>query len=186
MEINTLTVNNLDNEIINYKNLNDDLLYISSYKHEKQNTSLKNQNNIDEIGKSGEIDEIDKEDDEKIDIDILKKMVVKWIKLDDKIKDYNKEIKDMKNEKLQMEDKILLFMDDNEQNEIQVKNDKLEKKKSETKEAINEEYIKKCLIKSIDDVEMVDKLTNIIISNRAITESYKLARKTQKKPNKKN
>jgi hypothetical protein len=184
MEINKLTVDNLNNEIINYNNLDEDLNYISLYKYDKteltsgktESSSLNNCN----------FEEDEKDDGLNIDIDVLKKMVVKWLKLDDKIKDLNKEVKDMKSEKSQMEDKILLFMDNNEQNEIEVKNDKLEKKKSESKEPINEEYIKKCLIKSIDDVETVDKLTNIIINNREITEKYKLARKGQKKPNKKN
>jgi hypothetical protein len=178
MEINKLTVDNLNNEIINYNNLDEDLNYISSYKYDKVEMSSP-LNNVD-------FEEDEKEDGLNIDIDVLKKMVIKWLKLDDKIKDLNKEVKDMKSEKSQMEDKILLFMDNNEQNEIEIKNDKLEKKKSESKEPINEEYIKKCLIKSIDDVETVDKLTNIIINNREITEKYKLARKGQKKPNKKN
>jgi hypothetical protein len=41
--------------------------------------------------------EDDDDNDEEIDINILKKMVVRWIKLDDTIKEYNTEIKDFKN-----------------------------------------------------------------------------------------
>ena len=124
-------------------------------------------------------DDNDNEEDE-IDVNVLKKMVVKWIKLDDTIKEYNKDIKDFKSEKSQLEEKILSFMNKNEQNEIPVKDGKIEKKKSETKEPINEEYIKKCLIKSIDDVELVDKLTSVIVNNRSIKESYRLSRKSTK------
>ena len=110
-------------------------------------------------------------------------MIVRWIKLDDIIKDYNSEVKECKNEKTQLEDKILVYMNQTDQNEITVKDGKLEKKKNETKETINEEYIKKCLVKNIDDVAMIDKLTNIILNSRAIKESYKLSRKTIKTSN---
>ena len=141
-------------------------------------------NNNDSDNNNNKYQDNDNEDDDlvndEIDVNILKKMVLKWIKLDDDIKEYNKEIKDFKSEKSQLEEKILSFMNKNEQKEIPVKDGKIEKVKSETKEPINEEYIKKCLIKSFDNVELVDKLTSDIINNRLIKESYRLSRKSTK------
>lgn len=162
-----LTIFNLDNEssIEDLQKCSEILISLSIITDNNNN----NNDNQEEDIVNGEID-----------VNVLKKMVVKWIKLDDTIKDYNNDIKDFKSEKLQLEEKILSFMNKNEQKEISVKDGKIEKKKSETKEPINEEYIKKCLIKSFDNVELVDKLTNDIINNRIIKESYRLSRKSTK------
>lgn len=117
-----------------------------------------------------------------INVSILKRMIIQWLKLDDFIRDKNKEIKNVKEEKTQIEDKILLFMESTEQDEIIAKDDKLKRKKIETKEKINEEYMKKTLLLALPgNLEMVDKLTNVLVNNRAITESYKLTRITTNK-----
>jgi hypothetical protein len=163
MEFNTISLDNLDTEI------SDDLFNeINNYLITLSQDSMISSNDL----KSDNL--------YNIDINILKKMVVRWIKLDDTIKEYNKDIKDFKDEKVQLEDKIISFMNKNEQNEILVKDGKVEKKASEKKEPINEEYIKKCLVKSVDDLIMIDKITNMIISSREITETYKLSRKVTK------
>ena len=187
MEINKITIENLDNDILhdNINILNDNLIALSSYKidpisNTKSINKLKNHDNIDV--NENEVNEVN-EVNEAIDVDILKNMVIRWIKLDDTVKEHNKTVKELKEEKTQIESKILLFMNNNKTNEIQVKDGKLEKKIGEKKEPINEEYIKKCLTKTFDDVEMIDKLTKLIIENREITESYKLARKSAAKKN---
>jgi hypothetical protein len=175
METTEINPFNLDIEtsnsvIQNYDNI---LIEVSTSINNGHMTNENNESN--NLNDSDSESETDKEPE--IDVNVLKKMVIRWITLDDNIKEYNKEVKDLKSEKTQLEEKILTFMNKNEQNEIPVKDGKLEKKKSETKEPINEEYIKKCLIKSVDDIVLVDKLTSIILNSREITESYKLARK---------
>jgi len=142
--------------------------------HEQEQEQDQEQNQDQEQDSSND-------EDDGINVDVLKKMVVRWIKLDDNIKEINKQAKDLKDEKTQIESKILFFMNKNKTEEIQVKDGKLEKKRGEKKEPINEEYIKKCLVKSFDDVEMVDKLAKVILENREITETYKLARKVASK-----
>ena len=190
MEFNSVIITDISNEI-SIENLDIDL--------SNNQLNILNENimtlSLDNLNKSKNVkhdcsDNQDNQDDREeedceIDVDLLKKMIIRWIKLDDIIKEYNKEVKECKNEKTQLEDKILEYMNHTDQNEITVKDGKLEKKKSETKESINEEYIKKCLVNSIDDVVMIDKLTNIILNSRAITESYKLARKMIKTTNSK-
>ena len=174
MQFNKITIDTLDNDISNdgFNVINDNITALSSYKVNSQN------NNII-------ISESDTDEDENVNVDLLKKMVIRWITLDDNIKEFTKKAKEIKDEKTQIEEKILYFMKQSETNEIQVKDGKLEKKRGEKKEPINEEYIKKCLVKSFDDVEMVDKLTKLLIENREITETYKLARKGAPKPKKK-
>jgi hypothetical protein len=134
-------------------------------------------NNLENIDNEKSINELE------IKIDVLKKMIIRWINLDDIIKEYNGKIKDLKNEKLQIEDKILIYMEKNNKKEIDITNGKLEKTKVESKEPFNDEYIKKCLSNTINDIEMIDKLTNILINNREIKECYKLKRKIDKNKN---
>lgn len=185
MEINKITIDNLDIDVsINDLNvMNDNINAIHSHKVCGPKVIRTKADIINNSVSSNSSTKTDQENETIFDKDILKKMVIRWIKLDDNIKEYNKQVKEIKDEKVQIEDKILLFMNKSETNEIQVKDGKLEKKRGEKKEPINEEYIKKCLVKTFDDVEMVDKLTKIILENREITESYKLSRKTAKNPN---
>ena len=134
-----LDIETEDTVIQNYDNI---LIEVS--------TSINTNNTIhenNEINDTNSDSDSESEKEPEIDVNVLKKMVIRWITLDDNIKEYNKEVQDLKSEKTQLEEKILAFMNKNEQNEIPVKDGKLEKKKSESKEPINEEYIKKCLIK---------------------------------------
>jgi len=179
MQFNKITIETLDNDISNdgFNILNDNITALSSYKIDstQQATKVTKHSLINNQVISESKSE---SDDDNVDVDLLKKMVIRWITLDDNIKEFTKKAKDIKDEKTQIEEKILYFMKQNETNEIQVKDGKLEKKRGEKKEPINEEYIKKCLVKSFDDVEMIDKLTKMILENREITETYKLARKS--------
>jgi hypothetical protein len=162
-DLNKITIDTLDNDLLNtdFNIIND---------------------NIKAIKKTlSKADIINNVQDEKLyDVEMLKKMVIKWLKLDDNVKECNKRAKEFKEEKIQIEDKILSFMNNSNTNEIQVKDGKLEKKCGQKKEPINEEYIKKCLVKSFDDVETVDKLTKMLLESREITETYKLSRKINK------
>ena len=186
IEFNKITIDNLDCDLLD---TNFNIIYDNIKKTKKTDEQCSSVSvptsvgrKIDIINKSiSEQPENSRTEEKSYDVDMLKKMVIKWLKLDDNIKEYNKRAKEIKEEKTQIEDKILSFMNNSNTNEIQVKDGKLEKKCGQKKEPINEEYIKKCLVKSFDDVEMVDKLTKVILENREITETYKLARKVASK-----
>ena len=125
-----------------------------------------------------EVEEADTEA-EVVNVSILKKIIIRWLKLDDAMKEKTKEVKEIKDEKGQIEDKILAFMQHTEQDEILAKDEKLKRTKSETKEKIDEEYIKKTLLVAMpgpQNIETVDNLTNIIMNSRSITQIYKLTR----------
>jgi hypothetical protein len=169
--------NDINDNINNINNIDDDNIKIKN--KSKTKTKSKSKKSDSDLNSDS-----DSDDEPKISLDMVKKMVIKWVNLDDKIKETNKTVKEMKDEKVQLEDKILTFMNNNEQEAIPVKDGKLEKKESVTKEPINEEYIKKSLIGQIEDISLIDKLTEIIMTNRAITKKYKLARivNKEKKP----
>lgn len=117
------------------------------------------------------------EEAEVVNVTILKKMIIRWLKLDDVMKEKMKEVKELKDEKGQIEDKILAFMQHTEQDEIVAKDEKLKRTKSETKEKIDEEYIKKTLLVAMPgNVEAVDNLTNMLMNSRGTTQTYKLTR----------
>jgi hypothetical protein len=189
IEFNKVTIDNLDCDLLD---TNFNIIYdnIKTTKKTSINskTDITNGTTSTEVGRKVDIinksiyeqPDDSKTEEKSYDVDMLKKMVIKWLKLDDNIKEYNKRAKEIKEEKTQIEDKILSFMNNSNTNEIQVKDGKLEKKCGQKKEPINEEYIKKCLVKSFDDVETVDKLTKMLLESREITETYKLSRKINK------
>lgn len=127
-----------------------------------------------------QIKEQPEEQEYEINIELFKKMIIRWLKVDDKMKEYNKEIKELKNEQSQIGEKILLFMKINKKDEIPIKNEKLLRKKIIKKEPINEEYIKNSLLSTLKDISQVDKLITNLMNNRNTEEIYKLNRKTDK------
>jgi len=107
-------------------------------------------------------------------LEIVKSMVKRWISLDKEMHDLNERVKNIKDEKKQFEDKILLFMNKTDQNEIIIKNGKISKKEKELKETINEEYIKKCLSQTLQDADTVNAITKLIVDGRTIKKSQSL------------
>ena len=150
---------------------------------EVNNLKLLLQTNCGSKNVKDDIEQVDADDvneadeAEVVNFTILKKMIIRWLKLDDVMKEKTKEIKELKDEKGQIEDKILAFMQHTEQDEIVAKDEKLKRTKSETKEKIDEEYIKKTLLVAMPgNIEAVDNLTNMLINSRATTQTYKLTR----------
>ena len=106
---------------------------------------------------------------------ILKKIIIRWITLDEDIKKISFTLNELKKEKLQIETKILQYMKDNNKTEITTSEGKIKKKISETKESLNETYIRNNLTKLIDNTTIIDQLTSILLNNRNIKLNYKLS-----------
>jgi len=119
-----------------------------------------------------ELNNATSEQDDAEALEMLKGMVKRWMTLDKDTRELNEKLKSIKDEKKQFEDKILDFMNKTDQDEILVKNGKISKKEKESKETINEEYIKKCLVQTLTDMETVNTITKLIVDGR-------LTKKTQ-------
>lgn len=126
----------------------------------------------------------EQEEMEEVNMDILKGMVKRWMTLEKDMRELNEKIKSVKDEKKQFEDKILDFMNKTDQEEIIVKNGKISKKEKESKETINEEYIKKCLVQTLQDMDTVNAITKLIVDGRT-TKKTQALEKSEEGGNKK-
>jgi len=137
--------------------------------------------NLDKIVTIEDIKKISNE--QNLNIDILKKMIQQWINLDKKIQEVNNSLKEVKSEKEQLEVKIMSYVDNNNLDKIpEVNNTILEIKTTQSKQKIDEEYIKKKLEKFDKDVEKIDKITKSIFDEVEITEKRKLSIQKVSKP----
>ena len=125
-------------------------------------------------------------EDKKVDIndkglrEILKTMTCRWLLLDEELKKMMETVKSCKEEKMQLEKKILDFMNKNDQDEIEVREGKLSKADKESKEPLNEEYIKRCIIDKTNNTSLADELAKIIMDNRNKELEHKLKNTTGK------
>ena len=106
----------------------------------------------------------------------FKNIVIAWVQIDDKIKELNTEIKNMKDEKKQYEDFILGFMDKYDENVITLSNGLLKKNISQTKSSIKEEMIQEAIEEYTKDIEQAYTITQKIMQKRDINERISLKR----------
>ncbi|MEM0354183.1 MAG: hypothetical protein QXW79_01240 [Thermoplasmata archaeon] len=114
----------------------------------------------------------------------LRKKIIEWLDLDDKLKELNTKVKKYKKTKKQQEELIIktlvkLGMEDNKI-DIHDKNNNIRSRvyryKSITKGAIKEDIIRDALMEIMRDEKMVDQLVKKIDSKRPINERYYLKR----------
>jgi len=115
----------------------------------------------------------------------LKKQIIEWMLLDDRIKEANNRIKKHKDNKKEMEEIIIEMigkfgigddkMDINDDNTGEYKG-RVSRYKSITKGPIKEDIIRKSLMEIIGDEKKVEQLVQKIDSKRPITTKYRLKR----------
>jgi predicted nucleic acid-binding Zn-ribbon protein len=108
--------------------------------------------------------------------DEFKQMVTNWIEKDDEINEINKELKILKDDKKELETKILNYMEQIELGTLDIGNGKLRKSVSKTKGALKHDIIQDSLVKIFKDVQKAHNTTKFILDNRPITERVRLKR----------
>lgn len=119
-----------------------------------------------------EVSEENIEDIEKV----FKEMVINWVKIDDKIRVINDELKDLKSEKKQFEDYILGVMDKMDEDTVTLSNGLLKKNVSQSKGSIKEELIQEAINEITKDADKAYEMTQYIIQKRPISEKIALKR----------
>ena len=112
-------------------------------------------------------------------------VVKNWVKLDDEIRDYTSKIKDLKNERKEFEDFILEYMENINENVIEITGGKLRRNKSQTKTPLKEESIQTALYDITKDNEKSMQMTKHIMENRPSVERVNLKRTRLRKSKKK-
>ena len=113
---------------------------------------------------------------------ILVNSIKDWLTLHNKLNSLQKEMKEIKNEKKQLESNLIGVMENNNIDEFTINNGKLMYKKTKTKNPINKDYLYKVLetyFKKNPEIDSND-VTQFILENRSIKENSSLVIKENK------
>ena len=90
----------------------------------------------------------------------LKENVVKFIKIDDMIRDKQNKIKELKEQRKPCEEYILQYLENINETIIEVSNGKIRKNQSNTKVPLNKDIIKEAIKSKVEDVSIVEDIIN--------------------------
>lgn len=98
--------------------------------------------------------------------------IKQWVKLDNEIKKHNDYLKDLREQKSSLQDKIQLYIENNdlEQATIQISDGKLKFATLKQQTPLSLKFVKECLQEIISSSEQVDTIIDHIKSSR----NYKL------------
>jgi hypothetical protein len=106
----------------------------------------------------------------------FKRDVTRWLSIDQEIKDLNKKVKSLRDEKnKQLEPKITLFMVHNNIKDLNTESGKLKCSEKQTKSGLSSKHIRDNLSKILSN-DVVDKAMDEILNNRTIKKSYKITK----------
>lgn len=108
-------------------------------------------------------------------------MVREWVDKDDDIKKKRAELKEITDEKKQLEQFILDYMEDNNLDMFEISDGKLRKNISKTKAALKHDLIQESLTKVFNNTEKAFNTTKLILDNRPVTERIRLKRTYNRK-----
>ncbi len=106
--------------------------------------------------------------------------VIKYVKLDDLIKQKQGELSELKEQIKPCEQYIISSLDSLNESSIGITNGTLVKKKVEKKAALNPDIIKAGLAKKLSDANAIEELLKLIEGERALTTKTDLKRTTMR------
>lgn len=94
--------------------------------------------------------------------------IVSWVKLDNKIKEYNNQIKQLRSDKKELTENLLHIAVENNYDDavIEITGGKLKFQQDKVQSPLTYRYIKQCLTDCINNEETVETLMKYIKSNR--------------------
>lgn len=107
--------------------------------------------------------------------------VIKYLDIDDKIKELRNKTKELTKEKKDMEDNILNFLETVEEKSIVVRDGKLIRNVSKCKAPLKKEMIVKALSEITGDLNKANTMTDHIFNSRQTVERINLKRTRNKK-----
>ena len=122
---------------------------------------------------------------EKVTAD-FKNKVLKWLSIDDEIREMRAKSKELTVKKKEHEEYILNFLEKVGEKELAVSDGKLRRNVSKTKKPLSKEWIQKSLTELIKDKTKATTMTEHIINNRETVERVNLKRTKNRGPKDKN
>jgi len=108
--------------------------------------------------------------------------VIKWIEIDDSIRELRAKTKELTTEKKQYEEYILSYMDQIEEKCFNIKDGKLRKNVSKTKGPLKKQIIHQALVEIVGDSNKATAMTEHIINSRPTVERVNLKRTKNRGP----
>lgn len=112
----------------------------------------------------------------------FKEKVIKWIEFDDLIRQKEKECKELKKSRKELEDYVLKFLNDNDINVIEIEGGKLRRNKSETKTSLTNDNIKSAIKKKFGDEKTVEEIMKMMEELRPMKTHVNLKRTFERGP----
>tara|TARA_A100001015_G_C14688407_1_gene593476 strand:- start:338 stop:739 length:402 start_codon:yes stop_codon:yes gene_type:complete len=110
--------------------------------------------------------------------------VIKWIEIDDKLREIRAKTKELNTEKKQFEEYILNYMEQIEEKCFNIKDGKLRRNVSKTKGPLKKIIIQKALTEITGDELKSKTMTEHIINSRPVVERVNLKRTKNRGPRK--
>ena len=110
--------------------------------------------------------------------------VVKFVKLDDLMRKKQQEMSELREQRKPCEQYILKYLDNVNENVIEITNGKLRKNKSETKAAVSQDVMKVAISEKIKDPKIVEEILKLMEEKRPMNTHVNLKR-TGTRPDKK-
>ena len=111
----------------------------------------------------------------------FKNNVLKWVALDDAVRDLRSKVKEITKEKKQFEEYILNFLVEVEEKSIAIGDGKLTRNVSKSTAALKKENIHKALVEITGDSNKASAMTEHILNSRQVTERVNLKRTRNRK-----
>lgn len=109
--------------------------------------------------------------------DIFIDSVKQWVKIDDAVRELMQKVREWKQEKKTLEEKILSFMQKNDQDVLQISSGgTLRLSLSKVKGGLKEDYIRDILTRFTKDPDETSKIVEVLMSDRPQTERTYLKR----------
>lgn len=104
--------------------------------------------------------------------------IQQWVQYDNKLKEYNEQMKPIRECKKKLEEKIIQFSNHNKLNDhiIQISDGTITFKQQTNQSSLSIKFIEKCLHDIIPSNESVSKIIDYIISQRQTSEKINIKR----------
>ena len=110
--------------------------------------------------------------------------VLKWINIDDNIREHRKAVKELNQQKKEFEESIITYLTQVDEESIQIKDGFLKKSVTKSKEPLKKENIQTALVEITGDSSKATMLTEHILKSRKETEKISLRRTVNRNKNK--
>jgi hypothetical protein len=113
---------------------------------------------------------------------ILITTIKEWVTINSKMKELQKQMKDLRNSKKQLSDTLIKVMENNDIDRFDINNGKLLYKKTKTKGQMNKDYLLKMLSNYFEEYPEIDTndVSMFLLDNRPIKENSSLVIKENK------